>query len=590
MLGLPVGAAARTLAPGGALGASTRTLAGPDLAVDSVDAPRQVLTDSSFSIVVRISERTGELGASATVTASANGVVIATAPVVVDAGGTATLSLPATLRASGTTHVDIEVSGAVPEEAVLDNNSRAVDIEATDFQITPGGAVGPALAGYGAQFNQNVYATISRNDGVTEDNVRTLERSVLELRPQFSRIFFSQAALTDPDLMQSFVRTVLLAQRTGTTINITWQGGTLSVKSGTVQRFAGVLLDLVQKRGVTNLRWLTLQNEPNSTKMTPTQYEAQYRELDPYIANIRGQVHLMGGDLVQTSQDAWLTYMASNMADILDAYSIHVFWDYWDTAKLEARLTEVQAIVAKLPEAGRKPIYVTEYGIRGLRTFSGAPTTDPGVWEDGTPMAQTNVGAFQQAWFDVLAARLGYVGASKWDLYFGRYDKAVQAYYVIGGPKTGWPRHPLFNLLYLLTRTVKPGWHTVQLDAVQDTTLLLAAYAGPEGQWTVIGLDRAGGQLNTVSSTVVPYSIGGLPPSTLFRLVPWNEVGDGLNGPVTTVTTDEAGVAVFAEPQNAVFVLTTVTGNLWPRGQGRRRPTEPPDRGVQWLDRRPQAP
>jgi hypothetical protein len=66
--------------------------------------------------------------------------------------------------------------------------------------------------------------------------------------------------------------------------------------------------------------------------MTPAQYEAAYRALDPYIANIRGQVRFMGGDLVRgpdvgpPNQQQWFTYLATHMADILDAYSIHVFW------------------------------------------------------------------------------------------------------------------------------------------------------------------------------------------------------------------------------------------------------------------------
>ena len=75
-----------------------------------------------------------------------------------------------------------------------------------------------------------------------------------------------------------------------------------------------------------------------------------------------------------------------------------------DTQKLVDRLTEVRQIVDALPEAGRKPIYVAEYGVRGLRSFNGVPTVDPGVWQDGTPITQTNISAFQHAWFDVLAA------------------------------------------------------------------------------------------------------------------------------------------------------------------------------------------
>lgn len=531
----------------------------PQVVVTGIDAPRQILSGHPFSIGVAVAER-GGAAAAVDVTVSSGGVVLGTAPVAVAAGGSATVRVELALPTPGPAQVDAAVPGS----------TASTTIEVTEFQVYGPGWRGPAIAGHGGQFNQNVYAAISRADGVDGANVRTMERSILALRPQFSRIFFAQAALSDPDMMDSFVNTVLFAQRSGTTINVTWQGGTLDVKSGTIPKFADVLIDLVQKRHVTNLRWLTIQNEPNSTKMTTAQYEAAYRALDPYIQSIRGQVRYMGGDLVRgesgaTGQRAWFSYMAAHMSDLLDAYSVHIFWDYWDTDKLEERLTEVRAIVDALPEAGRKPVYVSEYGVRALRTFNGAPAGDPGVWVDGAPIAETNVGAFQHAWFDLLAARLGYAGTSKWDLYFGRYDKGTQSYSTVGGPKTGWPRHPLYNLLSLLTATVKPGWQAVELDMVPGTTRLVAAYAGTAGQSTVLGLDRAGGQLNAPSATLVPYSVGGLPPSTGFRLVVWNQDGDGLIGPATHVTTDAAGVATFAVPQHAVFALTTITGSLWPR-------------------------
>ena len=37
-------------------------------------------------------------------------------------------------------------------------------------------------------------------------------------------------------------------------------------------------------------------------------------------------------------------------------------------------------------------------------------------------MRRTNVAAFQQLWFNIASAQLGFTGAAKWDLYWGRYD------------------------------------------------------------------------------------------------------------------------------------------------------------------------
>jgi hypothetical protein len=547
-----------------ALVGRAKTLLKPDLVLTAVSAPKVSLSGRPIFVVANIKDRTRDVGTTAVVTVKAGGAVVATSPVAVPAGRRTALKIPVTLSAVGRTPLTVVITAASPAESTTKNNLRRATVDVTEFRVLASSVIVPSFGGYGGQFNHHVYAAISRAVGVTDENVLDMEQKMRALHPEFSRIFFTPAAFTDPDRMQSFIRAAVFAQSTGTTINITWQGGTLSVASGTMQKFADVLIDLVRNRGVTNLRWLTLQNEPNRTRITPEQYEAQYRALDPYIQSIRGQVRYMGGDLVRgpdaggSNQEVWFQYMAAHMADIVDAYSIHVFWDYWDTPKLVDRLTEVRAIVDALPESGRKPLYVAEYGVRGIRRLNGVAMGDPGVWEDGTQISATNISAFQQAWFDVLAARLGYVGTSKWDSYFGKYDNGTQSYYFIGAPQEGWPLYPLYNFVQLLTTTVKRQWSTVNVDSVPDTSRLLAAYIGKKGQRTVVGLDTAGAQLNTVSPTPVSYTIAGLPALTKVRLVSWNEAGDGLVALPKTLTTDAAGVATLTVPQHAVFVLTTL--------------------------------
>ena len=551
-----------SFAPQVALTGQIKTLLRPDLVLTRAYAGRSAVLGHPFFAVAIVRNRTTDVGVVATVTvAAADGVPLATKQLKVGPRRRFVLQLPVTLTQLGTTQLTVTVTPAAPIETTLKNNTRGFAVEAVEFRVQESATLAQTFAGYGGQFNHHVYAAISRAAGVTDDNAKDMEQKMRDLHPQFSRIFFNNTAFTDPDRMQSFIRTAQLAQSTGTTINVTWQGGTLSVANGTIPKLAAVLIDLVRNRGITNLRWLTLQNEPNRTRITMAQYEAQYRALDPYIQSIRGQVKYMGGDLVRgpdvgpPNQQAWFQYMATKMSDILDAYSIHVFWDYFDTQKLVDRLTEVRAIVDALPQAGRKPLYVAEYGVRGLRTFNGAPAGDPGVWEDGTPMARTNINAFQHAWFDVLAAELGYVGTSKWDSYFGKYDNGTQAYFMIGSPADGWPLYPIYNSVRLLTSTVGAGWRTVNVASVPNTSRLLAAYAGKAGEHTVVGLDTAGAQLNTVSPTATSYTIGGLPPSKTFQLTLWNAAGDGLVGAPTPAATDASGVVTISVPQQAVFAL-----------------------------------
>ena len=87
----------------------------------------------------------------------------------------------------------------------------------------------------------------------------------------------------------------------------------------------------------------------------------------------------------------------------------------------------------------------------------------------------------------------------------------------------------------------------------------LAAYLGPNGETTLIGLDTHGRLLNNVSADSAQYSVGGLPANTTFNLALWNASGDGRNTVGGRVTTNDAGVARFEVPLQAAFALTTVT-------------------------------
>ena len=212
--------------------------------------------------------------------------------------------------------------------------------EVAEFEVVPGQVLVGSLTGCGVQFNQNVFARIT---GAEEGSFPDLERKVLGLAPRFVRLFYNdkQANAPAPDgTMGSFVRSVQLAQQAGATINITWQSGSLDTQEAqesSMSRFAGVLEELVSTHGINNLRWVTIQNEPNTPGMkfvTPEVLDAMYRMLDRDLTalGVREQIRFMGGDLIQgsappapNSEAAWFTYMAERMVDVLDAYSVHIY-------------------------------------------------------------------------------------------------------------------------------------------------------------------------------------------------------------------------------------------------------------------------
>jgi hypothetical protein len=174
-------------------------------------------------------------------------------------------------------------------------------------------------------------------------------------------------------------------------------------------------------------------------------------------------------------------------------------------------------------------------------------------------MSATNTAAFQQAWFNMRAAQLGYSGTVKWDVYPAKYDLGTQDHASLGPAAQGWPTRPVYRVLQLLTLTTKPrGGSIVEMTpaAGADLSKLLTAYVSPARDITILGLHMAGGSIPTMSTAPVSYSVGGLPPNSYFRLLVWN--GDGAGGIVDHgfLATSATGTAGFNAPLDSVFALT----------------------------------
>jgi hypothetical protein len=373
---------------------------------------------------------------------------------------------------------------------------------------------------------------------------------------------------TYSDRMASFVRTVQLAQRAQAQIDVTWQGSTYAYAMANMPRFAAVLADLLKERGIDAL-WVTLFNEPNSTKMTLEQYEQVYRALDGSLGGlgVRDRVRFMAGDLVGTtsplgqSQVDWFTYMAAHMGDLLDGWSVHVYWSFWEPEKIDRRLAaEVRTIFAAIPAEQRRPLYVTEFGTRGMPVIPGLSNFQPGFWVNGTPMAQTTAAAFQEGWLMLRAAQLGFSGLAKWDLDNAKYDNGTQDFSTIGPGVDGWLARPSYNLLQLLSSTTEPrNGRIVEVVAGQDAapSQIVTAYVSPVGGVTLFGMDTRTRELATVSDVPVSYSVGGLPRDTTFRLLVWNGDGTGTNVDLGTLDSGPAGMVEFAVPLYGIFALTS---------------------------------
>lgn len=420
------------------------------------------------------------------------------------------------------------------------------------------------FAGFGTQYNQNVYSTFSEVDGITPANIHQLEAKVKNLGSQYVRIFCDPKSFpSDPkystvpsDFMESFIKTVKLAQDAGaSTINVTYWYGPTPEK---MPAFADFMYDLIVNRKLTSAREITLQNEPNGSpgKVSLPAYKANYKALDEALKakGIRDKIRIVGGDLVYNDQQIWFDYLTSNMADILDGYSFHAYWDDNDSLKPYTRLTSVANIVKSFSSAVKKPVYITEYGVRGSVKPADDPMKDPG-YLTGTkiPISRTTVSAMQNALFQVNGMNLGFAGFIRWDCYKAKFDRGVQYYSCIGSAKDGYPLYPMYYMTYLFTHTSQPGWQVVQTTSPVDVKNTLAVSAIRDKSNTMQTVYA----VNTKNSSQ-NFEISGLTPKRNYTVYSFNYDGKGGFKKENTLKANELGTLTGTVKGTSVIAITTV--------------------------------
>jgi hypothetical protein len=403
----------------------------------------------------------------------------------------------------------------------------------------------PPLVGYGVEMSPYLTAP---NAGQPVGDLDDLERKLKALAPQHVRIFVRTDWWRPGNerIRDSFIRTCQLAQAAGATINVTlwtgWEGNPAQASS----EMAGLLKDLIVNRSLGAVRYVTLQNEVNSTKITMEQYNAFYRRFDEDLrrTGIRDKILIVGGDLVRTRQADWLRDLATELAPVCDGHSIHIYWDYTQASDAIRRLRGIAAIPDSFPAQDRRPLYITEFGVRGKDWQEAGK--EPGVYEDGTPMTQTGMAALQVGWLMTEATRRGFVATVQWEAYDVAYGKHPMHYGLMGEPGEGWPLRPAYQVLRLFTHTIAPGWRAVQVEG-DSTNVALAAVQGPDGELTIMALNH--------SKAGQPVSVARLPPGGVFHRVFWTAAKSGQLQEGSDVTC-AAGLLEMDLPPQSLTALT----------------------------------
>ena len=224
--------------------------------------------------------------------------------------------------------------------------------------------------GFGVQLYESLYDPAFVPQSTVDPASPAMRDAMVEVEPGHVRIFVQNEAAVRPDTpegaaaKESFSRVIDLAQAAGASVNVTWPGGYTGTGADfarlQMEGLAALLHEEVYERGHTAIRYVTIQNEGNTanpdhvcpgqktgTYICRVDMNTAYRTLDALMRAqdppLRGPdaphlIRFIGGDLVYGRGDgdndngfqSWMTWMDQNMDDILDGWSIHVYWFYWN--------------------------------------------------------------------------------------------------------------------------------------------------------------------------------------------------------------------------------------------------------------------
>jgi hypothetical protein len=495
----------------------------------------------------------------------------------------------------------------VPGEEPGDETSDA--LESGTLTIRPDQVVAPSFEGFGTQYNQNLFATISEPDGVTPARLGTLEKKLGALSSGYVRIFFDAGAPKDEQ--DSFLRTVALAQKLGARVNVTYWHGPYKNVPAQMKVFADALQGVLASPGAVDV---TLQNEVNTTPcVTQEVYASLYVALDGELRAraLRSRVRFIGGDLLRggvsadepeafqsrvdkcvkacgwtpaqcadkaqadgSTEEAWLADFASRtvqgvpgatyLSDMFEGYSAHVYWNYWDRNKMTARLDGLQKAIDALPARARRPLYITEFGAKGDYT----KVLSPGVYDgarpakdadghtflasEGYPIADTAIEGFQTGRFAVEALKRGVVAALRWDAFDAHYQTAPAGdFSMLEKASTEWAPTPSFPVMQLLGEAAPRGWKVVGVDGDDRAGLVAAALAGGASERSLFVVND--------TAAVQKLVMRGFAKDATVRVLQWMR-SDGTARTVRTVKTGSLGGVTVDVPMHAVVAVTSLKG------------------------------
>lgn len=414
------------------------------------------------------------------------------------------------------------------DDAVLRRIQAAPEVfsgTAVQLAFRDNHASGLPFLGFGVQGDLFLTAPFNRKHGVTDADIALVRQRVRQMRPHIVRTFFDyqwwqperDRQTPDSPRMQDYVSWITFLNEIGSQVMLSPWGDYFAYpewmrdgqrrlpkrehQEAMVRSLVDLLAYLRRDRGLVNVRYLSLMNEPNLDPARPTDAQDLVRLtrlLDQMLVQrgLRKDLFLLGPDSAgQTVPGAWSREVTAACYDIYDAVADHLYPG--DANELPAWWDVRASFLESLSRSAgkRKPLLLSEFNredpeaaetIGGVRHLNNRPIQR---YEHGLYLAHAAVESL----------RHGGSGGLVWCLADTYYDDAYYMKYGLWQYKdNGWKPRPGFYAWSLLTRYSQPGSRILLPDygpTEAARPVPAVALLSPAGRMTILVVNRAGREL-----------------------------------------------------------------------------------------------
>lgn len=369
--------------------------------------------------------------------------------------------------------------------------------------------------GFGCQGDLFLYSDRTIKQGLNDDDRRLIRKRIEAMRPKFIRLAVNitdweneRGKITpDNEAMTDLKHTLAIYKRVGADVQLTeWGYGPPSwcrpigqvphpdERRSFTDSWASLLKYLRSDCGFTNVRYVTLYNEPNTIPWEDI--SGIYRALDASLkaAGLREDVKIIGPD--EACENQLLPLAIRDLDSVIDYYDAHNYTG--DSGREFGLWTGTRVSLMPKTQApgmtpARKRFLVTEFGMHdGMDTFF---TPHNGEYGYGLFLADSSIVACNEG---VSAMSMWCIGDTdygrrmKWGLWKFRDE--------------GWEPRPGFYAWTLITRYTELGSTVHRLASDSFNAPAVAFRAPKDGLWTLMVVNRL--------DTERPVTISGLPANS----------------------------------------------------------------------------